>query len=130
MAHPGDGKNTATSRPEIPDLRVDRVERDSALVYRVAGEVDTLTAPDLDAAVAGSYDTPGAVTRVVLDLSEVPFLSSAGLSILVDHHSRCERNGMTLCVVATQRATLRAIQITALDRIIPLFGSVDEALAG
>ena len=130
MAHPGDGDGTATSRPETPDLRVDRVEHESALVYRVAGEVDTLTAPGLDAALAGSYDTLGSVTRVVLDLTEVPFLSSAGLSILVDHHSRCERNGMMLCVVATQRATLRAIQITALDRIIPLFGSVEEALTG
>lgn len=129
MAHPGDGNDTATFRHETPDLRVDRVKHDSALVYRVAGEVDTLTAPELDAALTRSYDSPGSVTRVVLDLTEVPFLSSAGLSILVDHHSRCERDGMTLCVVATQRATLRAIQITALDRIVPLFGSVDEALA-
>lgn len=129
MAHPGDGNDTATSGPDMPDLRVDRADHGSALVYHVAGEVDTLTAPALDGALAGIYET-AETNRVVLDLSDVPFLSSAGLSILVDHHSRCERNGITLCVVATQRATLRAIQITALDRIIPLFGTTTDALAG
>ena len=130
MAHPGDGNSAAKSAADTPDLKVTRVDHDSALVFHVAGEVDTLTAPELDAALTGGYDSPGPVTRVVLDLTEVPFLSSAGLSILVDHHSRCERRGVALCVVATHRATLRAIQITALDRIIPLFGTVTEALAG
>lgn len=119
MAEPGDGG----------ELHVDRTEEDSALVYRVSGEVDTLTAPELDRALGGIYDSATHVSHVVLDLTEVPFLSSAGLSVLVEHHGRCARDGITLAVVATHRATLRAIQITALDRIIPLHGTVADALA-
>lgn len=119
MVEPGDGG----------ELHVDRTQQDSALVYRVSGEVDTLTAPDLDRALGDIYDSAGSVSHVVLDLTDVPFLSSAGLSVLVEHHTRCSRDGITLTVVATHRATLRAIQITALDRIIPLHGTVDDALA-
>lgn len=119
MGEPGDGG----------ELRVDRTEQDSALVYRVSGEVDTLTAPELDRALGGIYDSAQPVSHVVLDLTEVPFLSSAGLSVLVEHHGRCTRDGITLAVVATHRATLRAIQITALDRIIPLHGTLADALA-
>ncbi len=109
-------------------LRVDRAERGSAVIYRVAGEIDALTAPLLDRALADAAEVPGAVSHVVLDLSDVPFLSSAGLSILVDHHGRCVADGVTLSVVATRRAVLRSIQITALDRMIPLHPTVSDAL--
>lgn len=107
-------------------LRVDRVEHDSALVYRVAGEVDTLTAPHLDLALADPPAT--AVSRVVLDMTEVPFLSSAGLSILVEHHTACQRDGIAFAVVAPVHAVRRAMEITALDRVIPLYDTVPAAL--
>lgn len=108
-------------------LRVERTDHGTIAVFGVTGEVDILTAPHLDQAVGAVYGS--GVTHVVLDLSGVPFLSSAGLSVLVDHHARSKRDGVGLSVVATQRATLRAIQMTALDRIFPLYTSVDEAVA-
>jgi anti-anti-sigma factor len=108
-------------------LRVDRLERDSAVVFRVAGEVDTRTAPHLDLALTDTPTTGAA--RVVLDLTEVPFLSSAGLSILVEHHTACQRDGVAFAVVAPVHAVRRAMEITALDRVIPLYDTVAEALA-
>lgn len=124
--NPGNVVRLATA---ADGLRVDRVEHDSALVYRVAGEVDTLTAPHLDLALT---DPPATavrrVSRVVLDLTEVPFLSSAGLSILVEHHTACQRDGIAFAVVAPAHAVRRAMEITALDRVIPLYDSVPAAL--
>ena len=122
-----DGGGAARPTMDADGLRVDRAEHGSVLVYRVAGEIDSLTAPHLDLALSGDEDTNG-TTRVVLDLTEVPFLSSAGLSILVEQHTRCERDGIAFSVVATQHAVLRAIQITALDRIIPLYDNVSDAV--
>jgi anti-anti-sigma factor len=113
---------------EADGLRVDRAVHGSVVIYRVAGEIDALTAPLLSQALADAVDVPDAVSHVVLDLSDVPFLSSAGLSILVDHHGRCAVNGVGLSVVARQHAVLRSIQITALDRIIPLHPTVSDAL--
>jgi anti-sigma B factor antagonist len=121
--NPGNVVRLATA---ADGLRVDRVEHDSALVYRVAGEVDTLTAPHLDLALTDPPAT--AVSRVVLDLTEVPFLSSAGLSILVEHHTACQRHGIAFAVVAPAHAVRRAMEITALDRVIPLYDSVPAAL--
>lgn len=125
---PENGSDAARTTVAADGLVVDRERRGSALVYRATGEVDTLTAPHLDRALAADDGAPG-VSRVVLDLSDVPFLSSAGLSILVEHHTRCQREGMAFAVVATRHAVLRAIQITALDRIIPLFDTIADALA-
>jgi anti-anti-sigma factor len=121
-----DGETVPTV--EADGLRVDRAQHGPVVVYRVVGEIDALTAPVLDQALADAVDVPAAVSHVVLDLSEVPFLSSAGLSILVDHHGRCAANGVGLSVVAKQHAVLRSIQITALDRIIPLHPTVSDAL--
>ncbi|HEX3647101.1 MAG TPA: STAS domain-containing protein [Pseudonocardiaceae bacterium] len=115
------------TKPAPEGLSVERSDHGTVAVFHVAGEVDVLTAPRLDRAMADVYGTR--VTHVVLDLTEVPFLSSAGLSVLVDHHARGERDGIGLSVVASRRATLRAIQITALDRIIPLYATMDQALA-
>lgn len=121
-------------------LRVDRVEHDSAVVYRVAGELDTLTAPHLDLAIsdgdqhadehAGEHPGrhPAGVSRVILDLTEVQFLGSAGLSILVEHHASCQRDGIGFGVVAPRHAVRRALEITALDQVIPLYDTVSDAL--
>jgi anti-sigma B factor antagonist len=120
--------NSAPPTVDADGLRVDRVEHGSVVVYQVSGEIDTLTAPHLDRALTSTDDRGSGVSHVVLDLSAVPFLSSAGLSILVEHHTRCRRDDMGFAVVAAQRAVSRAIEITALDRIIPLFDNVSDAV--
>src|SRR5680860_265694 len=54
---------------------------DEALVLIVSGEIDVLTAPQLQEAIELALSNrPGAL---VLDLSEVTFLSSAGMGVLI-----------------------------------------------
>jgi anti-sigma B factor antagonist len=112
---------------EADGIRIQRVDSGRSVIYQVTGEIDTLTAPHVDKALQELNDA--SVAHVILDLTEVPFLSSSGLSILALHHDRCRKQDVTFAVVAAQRATLRAIQITALDRLIPLYQNTSEALA-
>jgi anti-sigma B factor antagonist len=112
---------------EADGIRIRRVDNGRSVIYQVSGEVDTLTAPHVDSALHGLDAT--SVDQVILDLTDVPFLSSSGLSILALHHDRCRRQDITFAVVAAHHATLRAIQITALDRIIPLYHTASDALA-
>jgi anti-sigma B factor antagonist len=112
---------------EADGIRIQRVDNGRNVIYRVSGEIDTLTSPHVDSALRG-LDV-GEVDQVILDLTDVPFLSSSGLSILALHHDRYRRQDITFAVVAAHRATLRAIQITALDRIIPLYQTASDALA-
>lgn len=123
-----DAGNSTRPTMDADGLRVDRVVHGPVVVYQVTGEVDTLTAPHLDLAMTGTDDESTGVSHVVLDLTEVPFLSSAGLSILVEQHTRCTRDGIGFAVVASQHAALRAIQITGLDSVIPLYESLPAAL--
>jgi anti-sigma B factor antagonist len=112
---------------EADGIRIQRVESGRSVIYQVTGEIDTLTSPHVDKALHDLGDA--SVEQVILDLTGVPFLSSSGLSILAVHHDRYRRLDIAFAVVAAHRATLRAIQITALDRIIPMYRTTTDALA-
>lgn len=100
---------------------------DTTAVVTVVGEVDMLTAPQLDEVLAEVLDRQPA--KLVVDLTEVGFFASAGLSALVAAYQQAGGN-TALRVVATNSATVRPLQITALDRKIPVLPSVDEAVSG
>jgi anti-sigma B factor antagonist len=65
---------------------------------------------------------------VVLDLTDVSFLPSTGLALLVTHHDRCADHGSPLRVVAAHRQVLRPIRITGLDQKLVIASTVDDAL--
>jgi anti-sigma B factor antagonist len=96
-------------------------------VLSVAGDLDMLTSPELAQALE---EVLGREPRtVVVDLSEVSFLGSAGLAVLVTAHERAEPRDM-LRIVAPTRATRRIFTMTGLDELLALYPSRDAALAG
>jgi anti-sigma B factor antagonist len=98
---------------------------DSARVLHVIGEIDTLTAPllraQLDGQIAG---TP----LLVLDLSEVTFLGSAGLAVLVAAKDEADIRGHRFRIVPGSRIVVRALQATGLLAIFDIAEGVPEAL--
>lgn len=116
-------------QPEPPDNQAMTLaveERDSAVVLAVAGEVDLLTAPRFEDAVTRALNERP--ETLVVDLSKVEFLASAGLSVLVAaHHAAGEHT--QLRVVTEGSATVRPMQLTGLDQQIPVYRSLEDALA-
>jgi anti-sigma B factor antagonist len=66
-----------------------------AVCVYVAGEVDIATADRLRDSVAAAVAAQP-ITRLVIDLSEVTFCDSSGLSALVDAHRSCQERGAAL----------------------------------
>jgi anti-sigma B factor antagonist len=102
----------------------------------LAGGVPVVTAPEeidiinaaglrsalLQAAAAGS----GAL---VADMTRTRFCDSAGLNALVAAHNRARAAGGELLLVVCSAAVLRVLAITGVDRVIPNFTTLDDALA-
>jgi anti-sigma B factor antagonist len=65
----------------------------------------------------------------VVDMTRTRFCDSAGLKVLVGAHKRARTQGGELRLVIPSVAVLRAFAITGVDRVIPHFSSVDDALA-
>jgi anti-sigma B factor antagonist len=92
------------------------------------GEVDAHTAPALRQAIAGELADPG-VTQLVVDLSRTTFLDSSALGVLIGAFKRMRERDGRLDVVEPPAAVRRIFEITALDRVLSLWESRDEALA-
>ena len=94
-------------------------------VLTVGGDIDLATVPELEAAIDEAL-VPRP-TGLVIDLSEVGFLASAGLQALVATHNNVSPSAQ-FAVVANSAATSRPIQLTGLDQIFELYPTLDEAM--
>jgi anti-anti-sigma factor len=94
----------------------------------VTGEVDASNAERLGDRL---YD---AVTNqalgLVLDLTEVTYIDSAGVRLLFDLADRLERRQLTLHVVRADGSHVaEVLEIVSLDQVASSYDSVDDALA-
>ncbi|WP_156755343.1 STAS domain-containing protein [Actinokineospora pegani] len=96
-----------------------------AVVVRAGGRVDVQTVGAVRTALRDAEQDRADV--LVLDLSEVSFLDSAGLSLLVEQHKRCAEHGVALRLVADSPAVLRPIELTGLDSLLEIHPTVPRA---
>jgi anti-sigma B factor antagonist len=99
--------------------------RDDALVIRLAGELDLYNADDVRKALTDAIDS--GTGRIIVDMSEVEFVDSTTLGVLLEARSKIGRHG--LLIAAPQAETRRTLQVSGLDRHLPVHDSVDGALA-
>jgi len=96
-------------------------------VVAVPEEIDITIAGSLRAALLTAA-ARGHGTFVV-DMSRTRFCDSSGLHALVAAHKRAQAEGGEVLLVIPHAAVLRVFALTAMDRVIPNFASLPEALA-
>jgi len=87
-----------------------RVTVEPGGIVRVAGELDIAVAEQLVAAVQ-------ALDSVTIDCSELTFLDSAGIRVLVLAHRRAVENGWGFSIVGLHGAALKVMQIIGLETL-------------
>lgn len=118
----GDGEDETANGPQF---HVDTREAGGAVVLSVHGDVDMLTAPRINEAVLEVL--PRDHARVIVDLSDVDFLASAGMTALVTAQRQLGPTAQFL-VVADGLGTSRPMKLMGIDAAIPLYRTLDEAL--
>lgn len=98
--------------------------RNGALVLHLAGEIDLYNANELRDALLQALDSKP--TRVVVDLTDVHFVDSTALGVLVE--ARSTLGGIGLLLAGPRHETRRTLQVSGLDRHLPVHDSVDDAL--
>ena len=93
-------------------------------VLRLVGEVDAYTVGEFRDALAGIED----VHWLIVDLSEVPFMDSAGLGALIGGIRRVGEAEGDVAVVSTTAGLNRLLHTTGFDRIVSVTESLEEAL--
>jgi anti-sigma B factor antagonist len=119
-----------TADPDFPQPKFSLTEEDvdsRTRVLNASGEIHVSTAPQfserLNAAIAEGK------TALVLDFTNIEFIDSTGLSVLLNALRRLTRRKGTLSVVCTNPTVLRLFEITRLDSTFDIVATREEALA-
>lgn len=99
-------------------IAVDRL--DDCVVVRIEGELDMASAAELEDAVSRVTSAP----HVVIDLTSCTFLDSTGMRVIAE----TIRSAPRVSIVATDPGVLRVLEITAVDTMVTVHASVEDAL--
>jgi anti-sigma B factor antagonist len=95
-----------------------------AIVVRVEGELDLATSEQLEDAL-GASDPAG---HVVIDLSECTFVDSSAVRLFVEAARAAQEADGKVSLVTRDPGILRVLEIAAVDTMLPVHDSVDDAL--
>ena len=109
------------------NLSLSTEDVDGYRVVAVRGEVDIHSAPALRKCLHESVDD--AHPDLVVDLSDIAFIDSTGLGVLVAGQNRAGELGGKLSVVCAQERVLKLFRITGLDGVFAIFATREEALS-
>ncbi|PSK93800.1 anti-sigma B factor antagonist [Murinocardiopsis flavida] len=110
-------------------------ERSLTLTVEHLGPRALVVLPDLvDAAsqrsvgeqVLAALDASGG--SLIIDMSDVTFIDSAGLGVLISAHRRARESGAGLAVVAEHPIVLYMLEIAGADQLFTVYPSVHDAL--
>ena len=94
------------------------------VVISVSGVIDMLTSPQLEASIGECLD--GNPATVIVDLSDVDFLASAGMGVLIAARDRASST-TGFAVVADGPATSRPLKLVGLADVIGMYPTLGEA---
>jgi anti-anti-sigma factor len=90
-------------------------------------EIDMANAAELELALLEA--APNGPGTIVADLTLTRFCDSSGIRTLLAAHQRARADGGELLLVVPDAAVLRVFEIIGIDRLIPRFARLDDALA-
>ncbi|WP_353068168.1 STAS domain-containing protein [Tunturibacter empetritectus] len=112
-------------------------EKPGTVVFRLSGP---FTARDMHASLSpdvlrSTFESeegsdphaPPVAPRHVLDLTEVPYMDSAGLGLIVSHYVRCQSRGVRLVLAGVSSRVLQLFEMTKVDKFFPRAATVEEA---
>ena len=105
-------------------LEIEVEETGSYTLCRPVGELDAYTVTDFRQSLGELAARPA----VVIDLSEVPFMDSAGLGALIGGIRRARENGGEVAVACSRPTLTRLLHTTGFDRIVPVTETLEAAV--
>ncbi|HSL47207.1 MAG TPA: STAS domain-containing protein [Anaerolineales bacterium] len=96
-------------------------------VMKVRGRVDSETAPELDEALGKLLQDDR--NKIVLDLQDVDYMSSAGLRAIVKAYQAAKKNGGDLRLARVSTPVEVILRTVGMMQMLQMFATEQEAMA-
>lgn len=108
-------------------MQITSHDYDGVTVFSLDGRVDSTGAGEMDAALQQA--AAEGKRKMVLDMSNVTYINSAGLRTLADILTQNRANGGDLLLVTLNPKVERVFRIIGFDKFFEIYDDVDQAVA-
>jgi anti-anti-sigma factor len=108
----------------MPPFSVEREARGTAVRLVLTGDLDLATAAEGEAAILAAEENQPPL--LILDLSELGFMDSTGLRVIVSAASRARDDNRRLVLVKGPEVIQRVFEITRLAERLDMVDSLDD----
>lgn len=95
-------------------------------LVKAVGRIDSNTAPELEQAFNTILES--GTSGIVFDMSEVNFISSRGLWVLLESQKACKRNRGKLVLVNVSEDMKQALDLAGIKHFIEIFDDLTAAV--
>ena len=97
-------------------MKIDKMQKGTELTVALEDRLDTVTAPELEASLG---DLSG-VTKLVIDMAKLIYVSSAGLRVLLAAQKKMDGNGGSMVIRNANEEIHEIFEVTGFDEILTL----------
>ena len=97
-------------------MTITKETKDSTLIVKVEGRIDTNTSPDLEMELKSSLD---GVTELIFDFTDVDYISSAGLRVLLSAQKTMNKQG-SMKLTGVRSEIMEIFEVTGFTDILTI----------
>lgn len=96
-------------------MEIKKTADGNVLVLAVSGRLETVTAPQLDAEIQA---IPDDVSELLMEISELEYVSSAGLRVFLVAHKKMKSRGGSMKISGANASVKKVFDITGFSPIL------------
>ena len=97
-------------------MEINKLQNSDSLTLKVEGRLETTTAPELEAIVKSELD---GIRELIFDFSELEYISSAGLRVLLSAQKAMNANG-SMKVIGANEIVTEIFEVTGFSEILTI----------
>ena len=98
-------------------MHITKTQNGDKTVLGLSGRLDTVSSPEVQEALTVALDT---AKEVVLDFSELAYISSAGLRVLLIGEKTARQKSCTLSLTGVSQDIREVLEMTGFDTILQI----------
>lgn len=107
-------------------MKYPETENNGFTVISLTGEVDLNFSPDARQQILKCLNKN---KKLLVDLSQVEYIDSSGVASLVEGFQLARQQKQFFALVGVSRAALQVLQLARLDKVFPMYDSIEAAVA-